>query len=66
MENIQEKLIIKKGTKFVTKCVDLNHEGQGVCKIDGIKENEEVTNFPIFVNNMIPDEKGQLEITKLS
>lgn len=66
MENIQEKLIIKKGTKLVTKCVDLNHEGQGVCKIDGIKDSEEVTNFPIFVNNMIPDEKGQLEITKLS
>ena len=66
MENIQEKLIIKKGTKLVTKCVDLNHEGQGVCKIDGIKDGEEVNNFPIFVNNMIPDEKGQLEITKLS
>ena len=66
MENIQEKLIIKKGIKLVTKCVDLNHEGQGVCKIDGIKDSEEVTNFPIFVNNMIPDEKGQLEITKLS
>lgn len=66
MENIQEKLIIKKGTKLVTKCIDLNHEGQGVCKIDGIKDNEEVTNFPVFVNNMIPDEKGQLEITKLS
>ena len=66
MENIQEKLIIKKGTKVVTKCIDLNHEGQGVCKIDGIKDNEEVTNFPIFVNNMIPEEKGQLEITKLS
>lgn len=66
MENIQEKLIIKKGTKLVTKCIDLNHEGQGVCKIEGIKDSEEVTNFPIFVNNMIPDEKGQLEITKLS
>ena len=66
MENIQEKLIIKKGTKLVTKCVDLNHEGQGVCKIEGIKDSEEVTNFPIFVNNMIPDEKGQIEITKLS
>ena len=66
MENIQEKLIIKKGTKLVTKCVDLNHEGQGVCKIDGIKDGEELNNFPIFVNNMIPDEKGQLEITKLS
>ena len=66
MENIQEKIIIKKGTKIVAKCVDLNHEGQGVCKTDGIKDGEEVTNFPIFVNNMIPDEKGQLEITKLS
>ena len=66
MENIQDTIQIKKGTKIVAKCVDLNHEGQGVCKIDGIKESEEVTNFPIFVNNMIPDEKGQLEISKLS
>ncbi len=65
MENINQN-VIKKGSRLVAKCVDLNHEGQGVCKVDALKEGEEVTNFPIFVNNMLVEEKGQLEITKIS
>ena len=67
MENIIKELdIIKKGTRIVASCVDYNHEGQGVCKISGVKDGEEVTNFPVFVNNMLLEEKGQLEITKVS
>ncbi len=65
MENINQNEI-KKGSRLVAKCVDLNHEGQGVCKVDALKDGEEVTNFPIFVNNMLVEEKGQLEITKIT
>ena len=56
---------IKKSSKIVALCIDQNHEGQGICKVDGIKDSEEVKEFIIFVNNMIPGEKGQIEITKL-
>lgn len=42
--------------KIKTECVDLNHQGLGVCKVDS---------FPIFVGNIITDEIGIIEITKL-
>ena len=51
---------IKKSSKIVALCIDQNHEGQGICKVDGIKDSEEVKEFIIFVNNMIPGEKGQI------
>lgn len=38
------------------ECVDINHQGLGVCKIDG---------FPIFVNNILVGEEAEIEITKL-
>ena len=38
-------------------CVDLNHEGLGVCKIDG---------FPIFVNDLLVNEVATIKITKLN
>lgn len=57
---------IRKGNRFTVECVNLNHEGQGICRIDGIKEGESFTNFPIFVDNLLPKEKGIIEITKLS
>lgn len=71
MENrqieIEKKVnIIKKGNKLVATCIDFNHEAQGICKVDGIKDEEEVTNFPIFVLNMLPGEKGQIEIIRLT
>lgn len=71
MENRQleqkEKInIIKKGSKLIATCIDYNHEAQGICKVNGIKDDEEVNNFPLFVTNMIPGEKGQIEITKLT
>lgn len=58
--------IIRKGSVVVGTCIDYNHEAQGICKVDGIRDGEEVTNFPIFVTNMLLGEKGQIEITKLA
>lgn len=66
METQVELKNISKGTKHIALCTSLNHEGQGVCKINGIKDNEEVKNFTIFVPEMILNEKGQIEITKLN
>ena len=43
--------------KYNLKCVDLNHDGLGVAKID---------NFPIFVSNFLPDEEAEIEITKVN
>lgn len=66
MELQEELKNIAKGTKHVALCTALNHEGQGVCKINGIKDKEEVNNFTVFVSEMMPNEKGQIEITKLN
>jgi len=38
-------------------CTDLNHEGLGVCKLDG---------FPIFVPFILVGEEGKIEIIKLN
>lgn len=38
-------------------CSDLNHEGLGVCKIEG---------FPIFVQGILVGEEGSIQITKLN
>lgn len=39
-----------------TEAIDLNHQGQGVCKIDG---------FTLFVDSLLPGEVASVEITKL-
>ena len=49
-----------KKSKIITKeeelvCVDLNHEGVGVVKSDGI---------PYFVANLLPTEKAKVQITR--
>ena len=31
---------IKNNARFTVECLSLNHEGQGVCKITGIKDGE--------------------------
>ena len=67
MEQIQPTIKeIKIGSRFTTECLNLNHEGQGVCKITGSIKEEIYENFPLFVNEFIPKEKGIIEITKLS
>jgi len=43
--------------KLTAECVDLNHQGQGVCKFDG---------FPIFVDYLLPGEKATIVINKLT
>lgn len=57
---------IRKGNRFVVECINLNHEGQGVSKISGLKDGEIFENFPLFIDNFLPQEKGIVEITKLS
>lgn len=65
----QQELIIKeirKGNRFVVECDNLNHEGQGVSRINGLKDGELFENFPLFIDNFLPSEKGIVEITKLA
>lgn len=38
------------------KCTDLNHQGLGVCKVDG---------FPLFVPDLLVGEEALVKITKL-
>lgn len=57
---------IQKGAKFKVECLNLSYEGKGVCKVNGLREGEKFENFPIFVDNFLPKEKGIIEITKLS
>ena len=38
-------------------CVDLNHDGLGVIKVD---------NFPVFVNDLLPDEEAKVRILKMN
>ena len=67
MEEVKNNdIIIKKGTRLIAECIGYNHEGKGICKINGIKDEEWLDNYPLFVDEMIPSEKGQIEITKLT
>lgn len=38
-------------------CVDLNHDGLGVVKVD---------NFPVFVNDLLPGEEAKVKILKMN
>lgn len=66
MENEVEIKEIKPGMKFTVECDTLNHEGQGVCRITGIKDGELIEKFPLFINEFLPHEKGIVEIIKVS
>ncbi|MCM1514168.1 MAG: 23S rRNA (uracil(1939)-C(5))-methyltransferase RlmD [Anaeroplasma bactoclasticum] len=66
MENEVEIKEIKSGVKFTVECDTLNHEGQGVCRITGIKDGELIEKFPLFINEFLPHEKGIVEIVKVS
>ena len=44
---------IKNNARFTVECLSLNHEGQGVCKITGIKDGELFENYPIFVDELL-------------
>lgn len=66
MEMEAEIKEIKSGIKFTVECDTLNHEGQGVCRVTGIKDGEMIEKFPLFVNEFLPHEKGIVEIVKVS
>lgn len=66
MENELEIKEIKTGIKFTVECDTLNHEGQGVCRVTGMKDDKIIENFPLFVNEFLPHEKGIVEIVKVS
>ena len=58
--------IIKVGEKFKVQFVSMTHDARGVCKLNGKnKYNEELVNFPIFVNNAITNEEGIVELTEV-
>lgn len=48
--------MIKKNDYYETTCIDISHEGFGVCKID---------NFIIFVPDLITGEKAKIKIVKM-
>ena len=65
MEDIQIQNPILNGNKYKVEFVSMTHDGKGVCKLDGtLKNGEEVTNYPVFVNNAIVGEKGLIELTE--
>lgn len=49
-------MTIKKNEQYTVEFIDLTHEGLGVCKID---------NFPIFVENALPQEQATIKIIKV-
>lgn len=66
-ESKKEEKIIKLGTKMVMEFIALTHEGLGIAKISGPNNLGEVyENFPIFVPGALPNEKGYVEINRLT
>lgn len=66
-ENRNDEKIIKLGTKMVMEFVALTHEGLGIAKISGPNSlGETYDNFPIFVPGALPNEKGFVEINRLT
>lgn len=59
MTTINNNLTI--GSIIVGTCDNLSHEGVGICHISS--ENQL---FTIFVENLLPNEKAQIKITKLT
>lgn len=47
---------MKKNDYIIGECIDYTHDGMGVVKVDG---------FPIFVKNMLVNEKGNIKIIKV-
>ena len=60
-----DKLITKKET-FKVKFTSYTHDGLGICKLNGKnKFNDELINFPIFVENALVSEEGIIEIDEV-
>ncbi|MBS4761152.1 23S rRNA (uracil(1939)-C(5))-methyltransferase RlmD [Carnobacteriaceae bacterium zg-ZUI252] len=50
-------LPVQKNEILTVTCVDLTHEGMGVAKVDG---------YPIFIENLLPDEVAKVKVIKVS
>lgn len=61
MDTNNNSLDLKIGQIMRATCTTLSHEGVGICKISN-KEN----NFPLFIPNLLPNEKAEIKITKLT
>jgi 23S rRNA (uracil1939-C5)-methyltransferase len=48
---------VQKNEYYDVAFEDLTHDGSGVAKIEG---------YPIFVPNALPNEKGQIKVTKIN
>lgn len=48
---------VQRGQVVHVTAADLTHEGKGVAKVDG---------YPLFIEGMLPDEAGEVEVTKLN
>ena len=57
MNDNSSKLILEVGKKYTAECVDLNHDGMGVFKVNG---------FTVFALNSIIGEVALLEIEKVN
>ena len=58
--------IIKEKETFKVKFSSYTHDGLAIAKINGInKFNEELTNFPIFVENALIDEEAIIELDQI-
>ncbi|NPC91780.1 23S rRNA (uracil(1939)-C(5))-methyltransferase RlmD [Bacillus sp. WMMC1349] len=53
---MKQKIPVEKNQYYDVVFEDLTHEGAGVAKVDG---------FPIFVPNALPDESGQIKVTRV-
>ena len=49
-------MVIEKNKVYTAECLSLGSEGEGIVKIDG---------FTVFVNGMLPGEKGKILIVKV-
>lgn len=61
-----KEINLQKGEKLTVTFIDQTYEGLGVCKVSGNIKNTYYENFPIFVEDALPSEKGIIEITKIN
>ena len=59
-------LVYDQGVKVRLEFTTLSHDARGIAKVNGVtKKGQELVNYPIFVNGVLPKEKANVEITNL-